>query len=671
MRLSITSASIAIGILVIAAAMLGAVSASIESVTQTNDVSIQLQKLWNFSDGNDVYKVGWIPDANDNNFSDIIICTGGKPSLYCLDGLNGNIIWNYNGTANVMYFKVVPSENNNHQYIVGASFKEIFLLDANNGSRIWNLTCTIDLMANPALAVPDTTGDGVAEVLFAEVIDSDQNLVLLNGINGETLWKSGYNWSLVGICEISEFDEGSIIVYAIKDRSTYPMPCYIVALNSTNGVEVWRHSLSIEYWIRNIICAPMVSSNSSDVVVNLGYQCLLLRGDNGEEVWRRSVTLNPPQEAYTDIFDIAVVSDLNGDGVNDVIEGGWDYYTRALSGTTGSTIWQTSSGQYPPEVITTINDLDQDGLPEILVGTGRGRGIIHILSGIDGHKLASYPLSSQVQSDVWDVNPVPDLNGDGFEDIIVGSWDNNAYLLTPVVARDQIPPQISFTSPQNGSTINSTGAAEITINASYHDNIAVNIASLKIKMDGEVVSDGVELKPSYVACSLTIDPGSHIVELSVDDYSGNTANSIILFNVILSNEKIFYSLQPTALNILTESHARHYQSADAISLLQQADDAYNIAIQLSAQGNWSGAVDHINRCTTLANQAYQSESAFQAQQQQNLLTYQIIVIIVFLIVVLVLALYVRNRKKGEGDYNLTPNPFPNVCVEFNGVSWKN
>jgi hypothetical protein len=73
-------------------------------------------------------------------------------------------------------------------------------------------------------------------------------------------------------------------------------------------------------------------------------------------------------------------------------------------------------------------DLDGDGFPDVYAsdfsdnGKGPGAGRIYVYSGKDGHRL--YTLSGQTPSEGFGTSPsiAGDVDGDGYPDLIVGSW---------------------------------------------------------------------------------------------------------------------------------------------------------------------------------------------------------------------------------------------------------
>ena len=96
------------------------------------------------------------------------------------------------------------------------------------------------------------------------------------------------------------------------------------------------------------------------------------------------------------------------------------------------------------------------------------------------------------------------------------------------VLSDTTPPTITSISPANGS-ISTTGS--VTISASYSDNVAVDLSSVVLKVDGAAVTAGVAANSTGVSYSATLSEGTHTVELTVRDTSGNPRTATWTFSV--------------------------------------------------------------------------------------------------------------------------------------------
>jgi hypothetical protein len=172
---------------------------------------------------------------------------------------------------------------------------------------------------------------------------------------------------------------------------------------------------------------------------------------------------------------VASAGDVNGDGFSDVIVSALDSGTGALqdgavyvyqgsaSGLTSSPAWFTKGPSERSALgssVASAGDVNGDGYSDIIVGLrnnygGTGAGIVFLyLGSASGIGLASSPawFASTVKFDGFGeaVASAGDVNGDGFDDAVVGaSLERKAYVYTG--AASGFTPQQSTEFPnQNG-----------------------------------------------------------------------------------------------------------------------------------------------------------------------------------------------------------------------------
>jgi len=123
-----------------------------------------------------------------------------------------------------------------------------------------------------------------------------------------------------------------------------------------------------------------------------------------------------------------IISDINGDGFQDVIVGttGGDRSIRAISGKDGASIWVHDTHEYGGGGwVYQVNcrfDYNGDGIPDVLAATGDDAGDIgpkrvYCLDGLTGSSIWERPLGGPVFS----VIGIEDYTGDGQPDVLAGA----------------------------------------------------------------------------------------------------------------------------------------------------------------------------------------------------------------------------------------------------------
>lgn len=122
---------------------------------------------------------------------------------------------------------------------------------------------------------------------------------------------------------------------------------------------------------------------------------------------------------------IGPIDDITGDGVNDLIICSEDNYVRCFNGNasvSGDVMWETliySGNIYHQNAMTTIEDINNDGYADVIVGTTGGDRSIIALSGKTGAQLWKKPTTTIGGGGwVYQVFVKYDYNNDGVQDVL-------------------------------------------------------------------------------------------------------------------------------------------------------------------------------------------------------------------------------------------------------------
>jgi outer membrane protein assembly factor BamB len=250
-----------------------------------------------------------------------------------------------------------------------------YAINGMTGATIWSYDTYAHLPSGwiySICPITDLTGDGTDDVLFCAGSDADA-AYCVNGTNGNLIWKFQADDAVMSICQIEDMNnDGYADAVIAGGDNEHRLICLSGHSTGTPGI-IWQFTSTAGFW------------------------------------------------------DVSVIQDVNGDGYDDVVAGGYSSYTvYCRNGRTGAHIWSyyVGSGEVVMRV-EPIADIDDDGIQDVLVASWKNA--IICLSGVDGSLICSYTVGTTNGGDVWTVDPIDDVNGDGYPEALGGSFDYYVY----------------------------------------------------------------------------------------------------------------------------------------------------------------------------------------------------------------------------------------------------
>jgi hypothetical protein len=348
--------------------------------------------LWEYDiySGNVYRKQGLmaVADVDGDSYQDVVIgTTGGDRSVTMLSGKTGELIWKFStstywGDGGWVY-QVDGSRDFNGDGIIdvlacagndgsGTGPVRAFLLDGVNGNMLWNY-----FLGGPGfsiIAIDDVNGDGIPDALAgaSNASETEGKVVCINGSNGYEIWSvntSGTSvWALLQLDDINDDDIADVVAgnFGSGDFNAY---------DATNGEILYNGSLGGGFTIIHhmILLDDLNDDGIADFTLSSGNNsCVAVSGLDGTNIWYAPL----PGQCYS----VDRIGDITGDAINDVVVGTifQNNYVVFLNGITGEEIKSINYNQ-AVDALAVIQDITGDISPEVVAG-GR-EGLVTCLSG--------------------------------------------------------------------------------------------------------------------------------------------------------------------------------------------------------------------------------------------------------------------------------------------------
>jgi outer membrane protein assembly factor BamB len=357
-----------------------------------------------------------------------------------------DLIWLHQGIEDINAFAWLPDVDGDgiadvviETYDAGASGDHLLLVSGGStGSPqvIWSV--------RPQSGVSDGGGDGQECLVTCDDLNGDgrrdvllgtawgnRSVHAVDGMTGQVLWTfDSYN----------EPNSGWIYaVRALPDRTGDGVPevafgtgsdgnmAYL--LDGSDGSVIWRFYGSADA-VGHTVALPDQNGDDTADVLFCGWDnehqvfCVSGAGSGfAQTIWSR--------DNGSSNYSATVIDDINDDGVAEVVAGTWSASNQVicLDGASGNPLWTFNIGAYEYVMrLVTIDDVDGDGFRDVAIGSWAR--FVPVISGRTGDLLWMSFAGSLNGGDFWTVAGTEDIDGDGLGEVVGGSFDGKVYLFS-------------------------------------------------------------------------------------------------------------------------------------------------------------------------------------------------------------------------------------------------
>ncbi|HEX2788208.1 MAG TPA: choice-of-anchor D domain-containing protein [Ignavibacteria bacterium] len=233
-----------------------------------------------FSDG-DINAVDVLKDYNNDGINDVVVSasgTGASPpgrhSVFCLNGLNGNVLFQYVLGTNFQYGVIssptggaVANNNSGGPYYINGF--------NNSGSATWQTPVTGNIYSLKLL--PDVDGDGNPEIfgLADSTINLFGVLFCINSSNGGVLWRKNYGQKVYG----------QVIPFTGEPNLLLAGPKTFYKIDYRGGDVVWSNPVDNTYILGAAILGKIFTAAGTDVAAATLGNKVFVMNESGVTQW--------------------------------------------------------------------------------------------------------------------------------------------------------------------------------------------------------------------------------------------------------------------------------------------------------------------------------------------------------------------------------------------------
>jgi outer membrane protein assembly factor BamB len=264
-------------------------------------------------------------------------------------------------------------------------------------------------------------------------------------------------------------------------------------------------------------------NGTEDILLGTAWGCRTVFGiesSTGETIWSYDTYENPPSGW---IYSVCPMDDLNDDGIPEALAGAGSDANAGycLDGATGEALWSMQASDAIYSTVA-IGDVDDDQVPDAVFGGGDpSEDRVFCISGAssgNGTQIWTYSTGGSV----WSVDAIEDIDGDGYDDVIAGTWYGGDRVLA-LSGHSSVTPDLIWEASVGYPVMKVVTCSDLNDDG-YQDIIVASWASYVLALSGIDGSElwtnqaGDDVWTAYWSYDLT---GDGVVDVLAGSFTGS------------------------------------------------------------------------------------------------------------------------------------------------------
>ncbi len=354
-----------------------------------------------------------------------IVAVSENDTLYCINGngyINGDVIWKF--PTSPPYLErgmiTIPDVDGDgvRDIAIGTVWggRQVRVISGRTGSLIWQYDTHEYGDGGWVYEVSefvDLTGDSIPEILACAGDDSygtgPKRGYCFNSVTGEKVWEAPAGYAVLGIRPIGDINNDGIPEVAMATADGVTQAFNVILVDGSNGGQVWLSNLPSSSGLWTVVPVGDVNSDGiPDIAAGTMAGVLVLSGINGQIIYSIG--------AGSIVSELNIMDDINSDGFPELLPAGTVPNLYNINPYTGGYNWIANTVDMVFSAVP-MPDITGDGIQEIIVGTGYTNNEVAVYEGSEGNLLWSTNTNDPVESVYW----IPSLDNNETPDIVIGT----------------------------------------------------------------------------------------------------------------------------------------------------------------------------------------------------------------------------------------------------------